>query len=83
MASREVTTRDGWRTPGAIPMAQAIHHAEGHRGHVLSVLGAHGIKVPGLDISQDLDVWHHGIAVGLMQEVAPAPGGQTQAPLDA
>jgi uncharacterized damage-inducible protein DinB len=73
IASREVTTRDGWRTPAAIPMAQAIHHAEGHRGHVLSVLGAHGIKTPGLDISQDLDVWHHGIAVGLMQEVAPAP----------
>jgi uncharacterized damage-inducible protein DinB len=74
IASREVTTRDGWRTPAAIPMAQAIHHAEGHRGHVLSVLGAHGIKTPGLDISQDLDVWHHGIAIGLMQEVTPAPG---------
>ena len=32
IASREVTTRDGWRTPAAIPMAQAIHHAECHRG---------------------------------------------------
>jgi uncharacterized damage-inducible protein DinB len=72
IASRELTTRDGWRTPAAIPMAQAIHHAECHRGHVLSVLGAHDIEIPGLDIGQDLDVWHHGIAVGLMQEVAPA-----------
>jgi len=67
---REVITRDGWRTPAAIPMAQAIHHAESHRGHVLSVLGAHSIEFPGLDIGEDLDVWHHGIAVGLMQQVA-------------
>ena len=74
IASREVTTRDGWRTPAAIPMAQAIHHAECHRSHALSVLGAHGIGIPGLDISEDLDVWHHGIAVGLMQEVTSAPG---------
>ena len=74
IASREVTTRDGWRTPAAIPMGQAIHHAECHRGHVLSVLGAHGIGLPGLDISEDLDVWHHGIAVGLMQEVTRAQG---------
>jgi hypothetical protein len=36
---------------------------------VLSVLGAHHIETPGLDIGEDLDVWHHGIAVGLMQEV--------------
>lgn len=72
IADREVTTRDGWRTPAAIPIAQAIHHAECHRSHVLSILGAHGIELPGLDIGEDLDVWHHGIAVGLMQEVAPA-----------
>jgi uncharacterized damage-inducible protein DinB len=74
IANREITTRDGWRTPAAIPLAQAIHHAECHRGHVLSVLGAHGIEIPGLDIGEDLDVWHHGIAVGLMQEVTPAQG---------
>jgi uncharacterized damage-inducible protein DinB len=71
-ASRELITRDGWRTPAAIPIAQAIHHAECHRGHVLSVLGAHGIELPGLDIGEDLDVWHHGIAAGLMQETGPA-----------
>jgi hypothetical protein len=72
--SREVTTRDGWRTPAAIPMAQAIHHAECHRGHVLSVIGAHGIELSGLDIGEDLDIWHHGIAAGLMQETGPAQG---------
>jgi uncharacterized damage-inducible protein DinB len=70
--SREVTTGDGWRTPAAVPIAQAIHHAECHRGHVLSVIGAHGIELPGLDIGEDLDVWHHGIAVGLMQETGMA-----------
>lgn len=71
-ASREVITMDGWRTPAAIPIAQAIHHAECHRGHVLSVIGAHGIELPGLDIGEDLDVWHHGIAVGLMRETGQA-----------
>ena len=25
-APTEVTTRDGWRMPAAVPMAQAIHH---------------------------------------------------------
>jgi len=70
---REVITRDGWRTLAAIPMAQAIHHAECHRGHVLSVLGARSIEIPGLDIGEDLDVWHHGIAVGLMREVTAGP----------
>lgn len=70
--SREVTTGDGWRTPAAVPIAQAIHHAECHRGHVLSVIGAHGIELPGLDIGEDLDIWHHGIAVGLMQETGMA-----------
>lgn len=73
IGSRVVVTRDGWRTPAAIPMAQAIHHAECHRGHVLSVLGANRIELRGLDIGEDLDVWHHGIAVGLMQEVTAGP----------
>ena len=65
---REVTTSDGWRTPAAVPIAQAIHHAECHRGHVLSIIGAHGIELPGLDIGEDLDIWHHGIAIGMMRE---------------
>jgi uncharacterized damage-inducible protein DinB len=71
-ATREITTGDGWRTPASVPIAQAIHHAECHRGHVMSVLGAHGVETPGLDIGEDLDVWHHGIATGLMQEVTPS-----------
>jgi uncharacterized damage-inducible protein DinB len=71
---REVITRDGWRTPAAIPIAQAIHHAECHRGHVLSVLGANRIEVPGVDIGEDLDVWHHGIAVMQMRKVTDDQG---------
>ncbi len=68
-ASRQITTRDGWRTPAAVPIAQAIQHADEHRGHVLTVLGANGIELPGLDIGEDLDVWHHGIATGLMRQL--------------
>jgi hypothetical protein len=72
IARRELVTGDGWRTIGAIVMAQAIHHAGCHREHVLSVLGAHRIEIPGLDIGEDLDVWHHGIAAGLMRQTPAA-----------
>jgi uncharacterized damage-inducible protein DinB len=70
--SREITTQDGWRVPGAVPMAQAIHHADDHRSHILSILGARGVQVPGLDFGEDLDVWHHAISTGLMQRAEPA-----------
>lgn len=65
---RELTLPDGWRTIGAVPMAQAIHHADDHRSHVLSILGARGLEVP------DLDVWSYGESAGLMQE-PPSPSG--------
>jgi hypothetical protein len=67
----EVVTPDGWRTVGALIMAQAVHHADDHRTHVLSVIGACGLDLPGLDIGEDLDVWHYGIATDLMQQVTP------------
>jgi uncharacterized damage-inducible protein DinB len=60
LPAREVTTRDGWRVPGAVPMAQAIHHADDHRSHVLSILGAGGLEVP------DLDVWSYAESAGHM-----------------
>ena len=65
---REVTSRDGWRMPGAVPMAQAIHHADEHRGHVLSILGARGLAVPALG------VWDYAEAADLMQELKATPG---------
>jgi hypothetical protein len=54
LPGREVNTRDGWRIPGSVPMAQAIHHADDHRSHILSILGARGLEVPE---PNGLDVW--------------------------
>ncbi len=62
-ADRDFTTTDGWRIPGAVPMAQAIYHAADHRSHVLSILGALGLEVP------ELDIWDYAYASGHMQQV--------------
>jgi uncharacterized damage-inducible protein DinB len=64
---REVTTSDGWRVPASVPMAQAIHHADDHRSHILSILGARGLAVPE---PNGLDIWGYAEASGLMQPVA-------------
>jgi uncharacterized damage-inducible protein DinB len=65
----EVTTEDGcWRVPRAVPMAQAIHHADDHRTHVLSILGARGLEVPGLG------VWGYARSAGLMHELQSTSG---------
>ena len=61
LATSEVSADDGWRMPGAVPMAQAIHHADDHRTQVLSILGARGLDVP------DLDEWAHADSQGLMR----------------
>lgn len=50
LPTREVAADDGVRMPGAVTMAQAIHHADDHRGNVLSILGARGLEVPRLDV---------------------------------
>ena len=62
LPGREVTSRDGWRFPGWVPLAQAIHHADDHRSHVLSILGARGLEVP------ELDLWGYAESENLMQE---------------
>jgi uncharacterized damage-inducible protein DinB len=67
IAGREVTTSDGWRVPGSIPMAQAIHHADDHRSHILSILGARGLPVPE---PNGLDIWGYAEATALMVPVA-------------
>lgn len=66
LPGREVTTTDGWRVPGAVPMAQAIHHADDHRSHVLSILGARGLNAPE---PNGLDLWGYAEALGLMKPV--------------
>jgi len=58
----EVSAPDGVRMPGAVPIAQAIHHADDHRGHVLSILGARGLPVP------RLDVWAYARSRGMLKE---------------
>jgi hypothetical protein len=50
----------------AVPMAQAIHHADDHRSHILSILGARGLGDPGLS------VWGHARSAGLMHQIQPA-----------
>jgi uncharacterized damage-inducible protein DinB len=65
-AAREVTTTDGWRVPGVVPMAQAIHHAGDHRSHVMSILGARGLDVPE---PNGLDIWGYAETNDQMQEM--------------
>jgi uncharacterized damage-inducible protein DinB len=66
LPGREVTTTDGWRVPGAVPMAQAVHHADDHRSHIMSILGARGLEVPE---PNGLDVWGYAEATAQMQEM--------------
>jgi len=57
LPDKEVYNR--WGSASAVaPMAQSIHHADDHRTHVLSILGARGIEVP------ELDIWDFGTQAG-------------------
>jgi len=66
LPDQEVTTTDGFRMPAALPMAQAIHHADDHRTQVLSILGARGLEVP------ELGVWEYDWSVAPWQELPGA-----------
>jgi uncharacterized damage-inducible protein DinB len=66
--ARTVATSDGSRLAAAIVMAQAVHHADDHRTHVLTILGARGVEGP------DLDLWSYADATGKVERVdATAP----------
>jgi uncharacterized damage-inducible protein DinB len=67
LPGREVTSRDGYVFPGWVPMVQAIHHADDHRSHVMSILGARGLAIPEPD---GLDVWGYAQSTGDMREMA-------------
>jgi uncharacterized damage-inducible protein DinB len=71
LPAREVTTPDGWRMPGAVPLAQAIHHADDHRSQIQSILGARGLEVPQ---PNGLDVWGYAESASLMQELQATSG---------
>jgi hypothetical protein len=66
--ARTVTADDGVQMPGAVPMAQAIHHADDHRTQMLSILGSRGLDVP------RLDVWAFARSRGLLREPGSTPG---------
>jgi uncharacterized damage-inducible protein DinB len=55
--TRTVEVSDGTVTAGVI-LAQFIHHGSDHRAHVGTILGAHGVEPP------NLDVWAYGTAIG-------------------
>src|SRR5215469_469341 len=59
LQERELVTKDGrWRVPGLVPLAAMLQHANEHRTHVLSILGALGHTVSGIS-SWPLSVWDH------------------------
>jgi len=66
LPGRQVTTTDGWQWPAALIMAQTIHHAGDHRSHIMSILGARGLELPG---PNDLDTWGYAEALNLAQEL--------------
>lgn len=51
-------------------IAQAIHHANEHRAHVCTILGAHGIEPP------DVSAWGYALASGRMTLTTPAADGR-------
>jgi uncharacterized damage-inducible protein DinB len=62
---RVITRRDRGTATARVIASQFIHHGSDHRAHVGSILGAHGVEPP------DIDVWAYGRAIG---EVTPPPG---------
>jgi uncharacterized damage-inducible protein DinB len=63
---RAYTTDDGWKLAGGLIMAQAVHHADDHRTHVMSVISSRGIEGP------DIDVWFYADETGLVEHVPVA-----------
>ena len=43
-------------------LAQFVHHGSDHRAHIGTILGAHGLDTPGLD------VWAYGREIGAIRE---------------
>jgi uncharacterized damage-inducible protein DinB len=54
---RVIQMSRGTATAGIIA-AQFIHHGSDHRAHVGTILGAHGVEPP------DLDVWSYAREIG-------------------
>ena len=61
---RKITRPSGAIVPASVIVAQFIHHGSDHRAHVGSILGAHGVEGP------NLDVWAFGRAIGVSTAAA-------------
>jgi uncharacterized damage-inducible protein DinB len=61
---RKITRPSGAIVPATVIVAQFIHHGSDHRAHIGSILGAHGVEGP------DLDVWAFGRAIGVSTAAA-------------
>jgi hypothetical protein len=57
LPNRELSDPHGTALAVAL-RAQAIHHADVHRAQIQTILGAHGISAP------TLDLWEYGAAAG-------------------
>jgi uncharacterized damage-inducible protein DinB len=57
-ADRVVARDQGETSTSGIIAAQFIHHGSDHRAHLGTILGAHGIQLP------ELDVWAYGVSIG-------------------
>lgn len=66
LPSRELTSRDGWYMPGVVSIAMAILHAGDHRSHIMSILGARGLKLPE---PNGLDMLGYAESAGLLREM--------------
>lgn len=64
---RRVTRPSGHVAAVKVIVAQLIHHGSDHRAQVGTILGAHGMTLPELNV----DVWQYGRSVGA---VTPPPG---------
>jgi uncharacterized damage-inducible protein DinB len=62
--SRVITRRRGDKATAGIIVSQFIHHGSDHRAHIGTILGAHRMEPP------ELDVWAYGLAIG---ETVPPP----------
>jgi uncharacterized damage-inducible protein DinB len=62
---RVIKDDEGYGDPAGIIAAQFIHHGSDHRAHIGTILGAHGVEPP------DIDVWSYARSIG--EEVATSP----------
>ncbi|MGH2604460.1 MAG: DinB family protein, partial [Dehalococcoidia bacterium] len=65
-ARRVITRPRGDKATAGVIVSQFIHHGSDHRAHIGTILGAHGLEPP------DLDVWAYGTSIG---EVKEPPAG--------